>query len=278
MKLSNRVLGILILSWFILSFYGFYKYFFELQLTNVEIISNVSNFSWSLVNTKFKKDFFCYNKKCILESIPPFEYNLLIKKENYKVYSEKIVLWKNKKLNIFLEKDIKIELYKVESLDDTKKNIKLYNKIYDDNNYVFNHKNGYLYFKNINNNSITEISFSPRVNYIKNLSNNNFLIVSEFGSYNFNINNKKLDYFSLFWDYIKQKNNYIWIINFYDKVRKNNFWFDKNPWNLIVSYDIETKKKYILKNTSFEINRIYNLDNKIYIENNKWEIFKIKWY
>jgi hypothetical protein len=242
MKLSNRVLWILILLWFVLSIYGFYKYFFELKLTNIEINSNISNFSWSLVNVKFSKDFFCKNKKCIIEEIPPFEYNLSIKKENYKTYNKKIVLWEIKKINIFLEKDIRIEPLKIKKINNTKKiddikkfnnakkinntekNITKYSKIYNDKNYVFHHYKSYLSFKNINNSSIVEITFKPKINYIKKILNNNFLIVSEFGSYNFNIINKKLEYFSLFWDYIKQDNNYIWIINSDDKIRRKNFW------------------------------------------------------
>ena len=146
MKLSNRILWFLILFGFILFFYWFYKYFFELKVTNLTIFSNISNFSWSLVNTKFRKDFSCENKKCLIDNIPPFEYTIIIKKENYKTYNKKIDLWKTLNTSIYLEKYIKLK--KVDNLVDSeidkKRILKVftksvnYKKIYNSNNSLFN--------------------------------------------------------------------------------------------------------------------------------------------
>jgi hypothetical protein len=286
MKLSNRILWFLILFGFVLFFYWFYKYFFELKVTNLTISSNISNFSWSLVNTKFRKDFFCENEKCLIDNIPPFEYTIIIKKENYKTYNKKIDLWKTLNTSIYLEKYIKLK--KVDNLIDSeidkKRILKVftksvnYKKVYNSNNYIYYHDFSNLYFYNLNNSNLFFIKFNPKVHYIKNIWSNNFIIVSEFWSYNLNILNKNLEYFTLFLDYTKFWNNYIWIINSWDRRMKKNYWFENISGTLLVSYNINSKKKYILKNVEYEISKIYNYTGKIYIENNTGKLFEVKWY
>lgn len=292
MRLSNRILWILILTWFILSFYWFYKYFFELKLTNLHIESNISGFSWSLVNSKFKKDFFCEDKICTINEIPPFDYNLIIKKDNYIDYRQEFNLWKTNDIFIYLEKDIILEKFEnINSKLDTEGKVEneTYNNIYNDDKYYYNHINDYswwkLYIHNKNNSNIISIDFNPKIKYIKSIWNKNLVIVSDVWSYNFNLNTMKLEYFSIFSDYIKINDNYIWIINSQDSIRRKNFWFDNIEWNLIVFYDINTKKKYILESSDLEIPKIYlgalwtYIEwSNIYIENDKWEVFIVKWY
>ena len=294
MHLSNRVLWILILFWFILFFYWFYKYFFQLNLTSIEITSNVSNFSWSLVNNKFSKDFFCKDKKCTLTEIPPFEYDIIITKDYYKDYKTTINLSILNKIDIFLEKDILIKdiknkkisraelIQKVKDKNNEKINFTWesinYLKIYWNDDFVYFFKNEKLYFSNLKNNNLFELIFKPEIKYIKNISSNNLLIVSDVGSFVFNLLNKDIEYFSLFKDLVFVKNNYIWVINKDDLIRKKNFGFENISWNLIVSYNLVTKKSYVLRNLSYEIDRIYLTDWKIYIQDNEWKKFEIIWY
>lgn len=289
MRLSNRVLWILILTWFILSFYLFYKYFFELKLTNLNIQSNVSGFSGSIINTKFEKDFFCETKKCVITEIPTFNYDLIIEKDNYKNYKEEFNLWKMSDLNIYLEKEILLEKLEDKNLENVQwydVNWNIYNNILNSSKKYYYHNKGKLYIYNKNSSNTIEFNFTPEINYIKEVWISNLVIYTEVWSYNFDLNTKNLEYFSLFSDYIKINNNYIWIINSNDKLRKKNFWFENISWSLVIFYDTKTKKKYILEKSAVKISKIYldsnwedyNKSNKIYIENDNWETFIIKWY
>ena len=293
MKLSNRILWILIILWFILSFYWFYKYFYKLNLINIKISSNVSNFSWSLTNPKFTKDFICKEKRCILEWIPPFEYDIIIYKDSYKNY--KSTLKSNiKKIDISLEKDIKIEEIEIKKIsrEELINNIKetnknkitfswnkvSWNKIIWNNTFVYIIKKNKLYFYNINNSNTFSLDFIPKVEYIKSISDNNFIIVTDIWSFVYDVLNQKIEYFSLFSDFIIFENNYIWIINDYDIVRKNNFGFNDNNWNIILNYNFKNNEVSIIDDIDFIINKIYLDGSIIYIENNNWEKFKITWY
>lgn len=292
MKIWNRLWGFLILFLIILSIYWFYKYFFSLKLTSIEINSNIWNYELSLENIKFTKNILCEYKKCVVNEIPPFEYKLIIKKENYKDYKDKIIINSNTKIDVFLEKNIlleRIDEKKVTRLDivqsvQNKKNEDFYwesisyNKIYADKNYLYFQKEDKLYINNLTNNNFIKIDFVPNVKYIKKLENDNLLVNTDVWSFVLNLLNNNVQYFSIFSDFIKIDNNYIWIINFDDISRKKNFWFENIDWNLIISYDIKTKKSYILKNTLNNIEKIYLDNKKLYIENNLWENFELTWY
>ena len=286
MKLSNRVLWILILLSMIWGFYIFYQVFFKIKLTELEINSNIENFSGSLENIKFSKEFYCEKKKCIIGEIPPFDYKLKIEKENYKYFIKNIDLNEEKDIKIFLEKKVifeKVKEKKVSKLQQIKNSLKQkvefwenkekYNKIYNDKNLVYFKKNNKLFFYNLRNNWSFSISFIPKINNIKNLWNNFYVINTKIWSFNFYKLNKKIEYFSLFWDYIIYDSNYIWIINSDDKIRLRNF--DLDIWNYVISYNTRTKEKYILKKLDSKIKKIYLEDKKIFIEdstNNKFEI------
>ncbi len=279
MKFSNRFLWFLIILCFMLFFYGFYKYFFELKLTSFNINSNVENFSWSLINSKFKKEFFCEKSNCIIKNIPPFEYELMIKKNNYINYKENIDIWKKNKLKIYLKKDILFDKIKDSSFEKSnwyKVNDIFYEKVYNSSKNYYKQLKNKLYIYNKNTSQFTEIIFIPKIYYIKSIWNNNLIISSKVWAYNFNLNNNKLEYFSLFWDYTISHGNYIWVINNLDKARKNNFWFSKLSWDLIIFYDKQNKTNYLLKQLKNKVSKIYNISDKIYLETKDWKIFLLK--
>ncbi len=294
MKLSNRMLWIIILLWFVLSFYWFYKYFFELKLINLEIKSNVSTFSWSIYNSKYEKSFFCNEKKCIIKEIPPFEYEFIIYKEGYKNFKYIINTGKNNSIVINLEKDIKLKEIKQKKLsrkelinkikNNNNKIIEFswakfnYNEIYWNKDFVYFKQNNKLYFYNLLNNNSFNIEFKTDINYIKDIEKNKLLIVTNLWSFTFNLLNKKIEYFSLFSDFILLDNNYIWIINSGDLIRKKNFWYEWVWWDLLISYNIINKKSYILKNISQNIKKIYIQDWINFIEDNIWNKYEIVWY
>jgi len=290
MKLSNRVLWLLLLFSIIGAFYIFYQVFFKIKLTSLEINSNIWAFSWTIENIKFSKNFYCKEKKCSIKEIPPFDYKIVINKKNYKRSVYNLDLSKKNKLDIFLEKEITVNPVSKEDISLREKiisenknklefswrNIK-YNKIIWNDDLVYFVQNNKLYFYNLKNNNSFLINFKPNINYIKILENNNLLINTYVWSFIFNVLNKDLEYFSLFSDFVILKDwNYIWVINNNDEIRKKNF--DLNKGNFLLNYNPKTKEKYILKTFDLKINKIYILNNKIYIENGEWAKFEIIWY
>jgi len=294
-NLSNRNLWILIIILIITFFYVFYKYFFTINSVNINIKTNVSNYKIYLNNIKYNKEFNCKFKKCSYDNIPPFEYKIVIEKENYKKYESTINLKVINNLDITLIKDIKIEKVKknekvkmsrekiISSIKNKdfikfsdKKNY--YKKIYNDNKYVYFKINNKLYFYNLLNNNLIETDFVPKIHYIKKINSNTFWIVSEVWIFLFSKNNNKINYFSLFNDFIKKDEYYIGIINSEDKQRKINFWLNNNNLNLIVLYNTKTKAVSILESYTFKITELYSLGDKIFIKNKQKEKFEINWF
>ena len=290
MKLSNRILWILILLSMIGGFYIFYQIFFKIKLTHLEISSNIEDFSGSLENTKFSKNFYCEKKNCIIDKIPPFEYKLKINKKNYKIFTKNIDLRKTNTIKIILQKNIvfeKIKNNQISKLQQIKNSLKdkiifqwkkiNYKKIYNSSDFVYFIKDEKIYFYDLETKNSFSIKLKPKVNYIKKIDNNKLAINTKVWTFVLNILNKKLDYFSLFWDFVFAWNNsYIWIVNNLDKIRKKNFDFENISWNLILFYNKITKKKYIIKTFENKIEKIYFENNKLFVENNLKEKFEIK--
>ena len=285
MNLSNRTIWVLIILWFIIFWFWFYKYFFEIKLKTFVIESNRKDFSWKIENTKFKKDFFCWEKKCELENIPPFEYKIYIKKDGYKDYEAKINLAKVDIIKINLEKELKLETsnkplkINIEEnlLKKANKNL-VFEEIYGKENYIYYKVKDNLYIKNLYNNNIFTTSFKPKIIYIKSLWEDSLWIVSDLWTFRFNLINKNIDYFSIFNDYVDVWDFYIWVIKNDDKKRKINHSFENINWDLIISYDKKTKKKSLIKSSKDTIEKIYLNSWKVYVTLKNGEYFEIKWY
>ncbi len=120
--MSNRLLGLLIILGCILIWIAFYLYAFIKYTGSIVIYSNQKEYSVLLENKKklvsIKKE--CAQKKCVLEKVSPFDYNIIIKKEWYHDISDTI--WverkKMKTLNVEMEKDVRLE--EVSKIDEIK--------------------------------------------------------------------------------------------------------------------------------------------------------------
>ncbi len=262
MKIWNRIVWFFLLVFVILLFYLTYNYFFKIKLQNLEINSNINYFSWTLKNSKYKKDFFCKEKFCILSWLPEFKYKIEIYKKWYKKFVDKIDLSQNNKINVFLEK--KVILKEVKTIQ-PKNNKGKYKSILGNVFLKYYQKNDNLYFLNIRNNSSFYIQFVPKINYIKNIWNNNYIIVTKIWSFDFDYKSKKLEYFSLFDDYVIKWHYYIWVIWKNDLDRKNNFWLKNNFADILLLYDRQTKK-FIVIADNLNIKRIYNKNSEIFID------------
>ena len=241
-------------------------------------------------NIKFSKNFKCETNKCIIKSIPPFSYNLRFYSNGFEDIIKKIDLSKQNKINITFDK--KITIKKLDNKDISKReeilsNIKKklvfawkkinYKNIFWEDDYVFFQKNNKLNFYNLKDNSSFDIIFKPNINYIKKSWENTYIINTNVWSFLFNILNKKLEYFSLFWDFIIVWDNYIWIINNDDEIRKKNFDLEDKNWNFIILYNKLTKNKKIIYTFDNKIIKVYKKENKIFIEDEKSNKFEINW-
>jgi len=281
-KYSNRFLGFLLLFFIIWITYILYSYFFKISYVNFEINSNTNSYSWTLYNVKYKKDFFCKQEKCIIENLPPFKYKLTIKKDNYNTFFKQVDLSKNNKIDVVLEKDIFLEPLEKKEFDKKDfirklkakkqnfieyKNQKLkYNNVVNNDNYIYFKSWDFLILQNVKNNTYIKKEFIPSINYIKQNWNDLFIINTNIGSFYLNKKTKNLDYFSMFDDYVKKWDYYIWVIKEDDFVRKNNFWFTNNKLNLVVLYNIKNKKVRIIDSFWSKITKIYLENNKVFIE------------
>ncbi len=113
--MSNRVLGLLIILWFILLWVLFFLYFFVYYTGQIVINTNVENYKVELYNKKLLKTdvINCENNKCILGEISPFEYSIKISKTDYIDYLEEFEIWRNEILEIDVELEKKISLEKI---------------------------------------------------------------------------------------------------------------------------------------------------------------------
>lgn len=119
--MSNRVMWILILSWFVLAIIAFYLYFFKYNRVNIEITSNLPNYEVELFSTDIKTTFnkSCEKEKCVFEDFSPFNYKVKVTKKWYRDFYSNLNIrdnW-NTKVSVVLEKDI--YLWELEKKDIT---------------------------------------------------------------------------------------------------------------------------------------------------------------
>lgn len=122
--MSNRVLWILIIFWFISLGVLFYLYFFVYYIWNITIKSNIEDYNISLYNKKLLKTekINCKEKECKLSDISPFEYSLTVSKKWYLDEVLEVSVWKNEtiSLEVILEKEIYLNEVEINKSDFTK--------------------------------------------------------------------------------------------------------------------------------------------------------------
>ncbi len=327
--LSNRALGFLILVGIFFIWYIFYWYLFSYNLSDIKIISNVSNYEIKLKSDKYKKEysFKCLKKECILKNVSPFNYKLEVLKDNYETYTTNFNPNNKKFLKIILHKKIylkplgkdrqdknlsreeKIELVKLknkyfwykkiwkdlfifkdlgnklefsynnnligflEKLD--KKNISLNKVINSDNFYFLKFGNkSYLIDKQFL--SLSKIDLNLKINYFKKINNNFLLINTEKGSFLYDLKNKWLSYFNSLYDFIILDNwKYLWILKNNIIQQKKNLWLWNIPGDLLVEFDLKTKKVKLLKKLNFTVNKLYKKNLTIIIEDKKGNKYEL---
>lgn len=122
--MSNRILWILILFIFFITGYIFYQYFYVINTVKLIISSNVDNYQVELYAKKIGQTFNyeCNEKKCVLENISPYLYQLEIKKIDYISYKTDIEIIEKQDYNLEINLEKKVYLEKIE-LENELKNI-----------------------------------------------------------------------------------------------------------------------------------------------------------
>jgi hypothetical protein len=206
---------------------------------------------------------------------------------------EKILENKLKKVELVELKEIKeIEIKKsIISEDIIDKNITILKKIskylnekdledisifeiyWEKNKFLIKHQNiQYIYNKKLAN--LEKIDFSIPIIYAKKSYNKNLAFITEKWTFTYS-NKKELEYFSMFSDFVYINWDYVWIIKNNDKTRKNNFNFQKEKWDLIISKNLKSNKKRLLYKSDFEIKKILLKNNKIIIINSENKEFEL---
>jgi capsular polysaccharide biosynthesis protein len=91
------------------------------------------------------------------------------------------------------------------------------------------------------------------------------------------LSNKKMEYFSMFSDFIINNWSYIWIIKNSHISKKTNFNFEEFQWDLIVLYNSKKAIKKVLYKPNFEIKKILLENNNIVIESESGEKYLLEY-
>ncbi len=239
-------------------------------------------------NPKNKQKFDIYlEKKVILKKLDKIAIkNLsrnekidLIKKKNNNYFFQKI--WDNE----FSFKNLwnRLELYfdskKVSILNKINKEDIFINKVYGTQKYFYIKYWNTNYLLNKDFLSINKIDFDIDIKYLKLIQDVNILITTKDWSFIYNLIDKNIVYFNSLYDFVILKNwDYIWILSDNNKLQKVNLWFWKISGDLLVYYDQKTKDARLLKKIDFQVNKIYMNNNKIFLEDNLWNIYNLENY
>lgn len=165
-------------------------------------------------------------------------------------YEDKII-WSFDKLNL--------DILDIQNIYWSKDDIFIKSK---DLSYIFNLKTWGTY----------SIELKSDISYIKDfIRTKSFQIVTKDWTFLYDINTRETRYFSKYNDFVSIDNYNIFILNTTDESRRKNFSFEKETWNLIVLFNNETKTKRILKSLNETISKIYLENEKVYIEDEKWD-------
>lgn len=122
---------------------------------------------------------------------------------------------------------------------------------------------------------VEEFDFWVPLNYVKR-DNNIFSLVTDNWTYLYNLDDKSIEYFYLFKDFLYYSDDsYFWVIYADEKDKKKNYNLEKESGNLIVKYNFKTKDIKILEKTNINISKILEEGQDIYFYDNTWEKYLV---
>jgi len=263
--MSNRILWILIILWFIWSGYLYYNFSYIPTKKAEEIRIELEKQKKEEAKVIKKIELVKQKKVTIVKT----------KQEKIKELREDIKHYKTFKLHnnkkaYFTENNWKLDLYydnkKIWVFDLVYSKYLLVELILGDNNNLFIEIWNKKYYYNNKLNQISKIDLNIDVLYVKEWNTNDIIFVTKKWSFIYNIYNNTLNYFSFFNDFVYFKEWYIWIIKPNDSVRIKNLWLWNINKTLIYYYNPDLKEKKVLYSSELNIDKIYIKNNKLYIE------------
>ncbi|MCD5385043.1 hypothetical protein LRZ95_00060 [Candidatus Gracilibacteria bacterium] len=277
--MSNRILGILILLGFLGIGYLYYIFNYipelkqrelEKQKVEKELILKKEAEKKKIKLIKIENNVVVDTKE---QKIKKLRENI----KNYKTFrfDDNIIYFKKSDINSLnmYYNSVNIGKFKL-----VYKNYLFVNKVYGGNGDLFISvgKDKYIYNKNLR--VLKKIDLNIKVLYVKK-DGNNYIFVTDKGSFIYNFLNNKLEYFSFFNDFIYFDNLYIGLISPTEKQLINNLGLKNINNDILYLYNPKTKEKKILFNFDFDISKIYKVNDKVYVESNdgnKYIILNLK--
>jgi len=226
--MSNRLLWILVILWFIWLGILFYMYFYVYYMWNITVKTNLKNYKITVYNKKLiqTNNYNCIKKICILSNISPFDYSLSITKSWYIDKNININVSRNQQidLNIILNKKVFLNEVQID------REYKLKNK--EKINLLQNRYNSY-YFIVLD--KIWTFSFKTNWLFLKLYQNKKYLWIFD-----------KVNKDNIFLDKIFWTNDYIFI-----KIWSQKYIYSlllNKKYNIWLNIDINYVKLWINKN------------------------------
>lgn len=274
--MSNRLLWIIILSCFIWAWFLYYnlKYLPEKQqeikaqvIEEQKLKAKQSEIKKEIVLTKqvVDKVELTSEQKILQIKEDKQNYKTFNLKNWSKVYFKKI----DNKLDLYSD-NVKIwsfdlvypEYLKVEAIEWSLND--LYIEVWS-SKFYYNSKSW----------NTSEIDLKIDIIYVKKSSDNNLILVTKKWSFNYSINEKTLEYFSYFNDYVVLNDWYIWLVKKDEKRILNNLWFETDT-DLIIYYNPNTKEKRIINKPKVDVQKIYTFSSKLFLVDMEWEVYELE--
>lgn len=270
--MSNRILWILIILFFIIWWYSYYKFSYipRIQVEEQKKLEEANKIENEKLIKKVElvKIDKIDNKKTNLELIN----DIIENEKNYKTFK-----FNNWLKAYFKEVDSGLDLYynydKIWSFKLVFAQYLRADIVSATDNDLYIEVWWDKYYYNFNTKELNNIKLNIDVLYTKKLSNNELILVTSKWSFKYNIFSSKIEYFSFFDDFVNFNDWYIWIIKSNDNIRLNNLWINANNKNIILYYNPYTKEKKVLYSTSLDYDKFYMKDNKFYLERGEQEFY-----
>ena len=159
-----------------------------------------------------------------------------------------------------------------------KEDIKI-KEIYGNKEYIYIDLGEKKYLINLIFYKVSKLDLNLDILYIKQSNKDKELqIVTDKWTFLYDFKWVELTYFSRFYDFVYIDSVYVAVIKSDDTIRKQNMWYKKNSWNLIVSFNPETKEKRLLKEVDFNINKILIKKEEVIFTSEGEEEYNLKGY
>lgn len=272
--MSNRLLWILIILWFIWAWYIYYQ---SIYLPNKQLEIQEQLVQQQLEQEQSQKKEIVLTKQEIdkIELTPEQKIQeIKTNKENYKTFG-----LENWSKAYFRESGNKLDLYYDDAI------IWNFDLVYPEylrvetvfwtinDLYIEVGPDKFYYNSEIKSN--TKIDLNIDVMYVKKTNTSNLILLTTKWSFYYNISDKTLNYFSFFNDYVIFRDLYIWMVKTDEKRILTNLWFETDK-NLIVYYNPDSKEKKILFETNLDISNMYLLNDKLFLKTIDGELYELE--